>query len=63
MKRTLLTPRTHLGLELEKALSEWIDASRRAYEPTRDLRDEQAEHAAWCRVQSVLTSAEIQAAA
>ena len=63
MKRSRHTPRTDLGLELEKALAEWMDASRRAYEPSRDLRDEQAEHAAWCRVQSALTSAEVAAAA
>lgn len=48
---------------MEKALSEWMDASRRAYEPGRDLSDEQAEHVAWCRVQSVLTSADVAAAA
>jgi hypothetical protein len=63
MIRPNLTPRTDLGLELEKALAEWMDASRRAYEPGRDLRDEQAEHAAWRRVQSALTSAEVLAAA
>ena len=63
MKRSRLTPRTDLGLELEKALAEWMDASRRAYEPSRDLRDEQAEHAAWRRVQSALTSADVLAAA
>ena len=63
MKRSRHTPRTDLGLELEKALAEWMDASRRAYEPSRDLRDEQAEYAAWCRVQSALNSAEVPAAA
>ncbi len=63
MKRSHVTPRTDLGLELEQALTDWIDASRRAYEPSRDLRDEQAEHAAWCRVQTALISADLLAAA
>jgi hypothetical protein len=52
-----------LGIELEQALADWIDASRRAYEPSHDLRDEQAEHAAWRRVQSVLTPAQARTAA
>jgi hypothetical protein len=63
MIRPRLTPRTDLGLELEKALAAWMDASRRAYEPSRDLRDEQAEHAAWRRVQSALITGEVPAAA
>lgn len=63
MKRPSLTPRSDMGLELERALSEWIDASRRAYVPNRDVRDEQAEHVAWCRVKSVLMSSDVQAAA
>lgn len=63
MNRPVPTPRTDLGLDLEKALAEWMDASRRAYEPSRDLHDEQAEDAAWRRVQSALTSADVAAAA
>jgi hypothetical protein len=63
MNITNLTPRTASGIALEQALAEWMDASRRAYDPARDQRDEQAEHVAWCRVQSALTSADVLAAA
>lgn len=57
------TPAGPLGRDLEAALMEWIAASRRAYEPSRDLRDEQAEDAAWQRVKSVLDSGDVAAAA
>lgn len=63
MNRRVSTSRTRLGIELEQALSDWLSASRRAYEPERDLGDEQAEHAAWRRVQSVLAPAETRTAA
>jgi hypothetical protein len=63
MSKRVLTPRTRLGHELEQALNEWIDASRRAYHPERDPRDEHAETAAWRRVQSALRSRETPAAA
>lgn len=53
-----LIARSKIGLELEQALAEWIAASRRAYDPTRDLRDELEEHAAWRRLQVVLDPAE-----
>lgn len=55
MNRKVFTSRTRLGLELEQALADWLTASRRAYEPTHDQSDEQAENAAWRRVQSVLS--------
>ncbi len=63
MNRRISTSRTRLGIELEQALADWISASRRVYEPTHDLHDEQAEHAAWRRVQSVLAPAETRTAA
>lgn len=63
MDRSDLTPRTASGVALEQALADWMDASRRAYDASRDLRDEQAEHLAWCRVQSALSSADLLAAA
>jgi len=56
MNRKVFTSRTRLGIELEQALADWLTASRRAYEPTHDLSDEQAENAAWRRVQSVLVA-------
>ena len=62
MNRHALPSHTRLGIELEQALADWINASRRVYEPTHDLRDEQAEHAAWHRVLSVLAPAETTAA-
>ena len=63
MKRRVLSPRPRTGLELQQALNDWIDASRRACEPTHDPGDEQAEHAAWRRVQSVLAVADTATAA
>jgi hypothetical protein len=63
MNRQFSTSRTRLGIELEQALVDWISASRRAYEPSHDLHDEQAEHAAWRRVQSVLAPTETRTAA
>jgi hypothetical protein len=63
MTRSLFTPHTDSGRQLEQALSAWIDASRRACEPGRDLRDEQAENAAWHRVQSMLATTDALAAA
>ena len=62
MNRRGFPSHTRFGIELEQALAEWISASRRVYEPTHDLRDEQAEHAAWRRVLSVLAPAETTAA-
>ncbi len=63
MNRRISESRTRLGIELEQALADWINASRRVYEPPHDLSDEQAEHAAWCRVQSVLSPVETRTAA
>jgi len=40
-----------------------MHASRRAYDPTRDTRDEQAETAAWRRVQAVLSDVPVTPAA
>lgn len=52
-----------MGFELERALNEWLAASRRAYiDPARDQRDMQEEHAAWRRVQYALAHAEPAAA-
>ena len=52
-----------MGFELEKALSEWLVASRRVYvEPAGDHREMQEEHAAWRRVQFALAQAEPAAA-
>jgi hypothetical protein len=63
MNRHRFTPRSRLGAELEQALADWIAASRRAYHPERELRDEMDEHEAWSRVQSVLSKLEPAAAA
>jgi len=63
MNRDRFTPRRGLGLELERALADWIAASRRAYDPTRDLSDEQEERVAWSRVQSALCQLEPASAA
>jgi len=63
MNRHRFTPRSNLGAELEQALADWIMASRRAYHPERDLRDEMDEHEAWSRVQSALSMLEPASAA
>ena len=63
MKTNPFTSRSNLDGELEQALHAWIDASRLAWEPDRDPGDVQAEHAAWCRLKSVLSPADVAAAA
>jgi hypothetical protein len=63
VNRKVFTSQTRLGIELEQALADWLTASRRAYEPTHDLSDEQAENAAWRRVESVLAPSATPAAA
>ncbi len=43
--------------ELQRAIREWIAASRRTYRPSPRPGDEQAESAAWRRVQDLLARA------
>ncbi len=63
MKRFMLTSHGDLSHELEQALAEWIDASRRAWLPDRNLAVEQAEDAAWRRLKSALRHDEVASAA